>query len=74
MTGEGRKMNLKSIQKIIAPPRSLQDEYGQISEPTYALRDDLEEKNQNLRKTRDLLLPRLISGRLDVEELEIKGI
>jgi type I restriction enzyme S subunit len=28
-------------------------------------------KNQNLRKTRDLLLPRLISGRLDVEELDI---
>tara|TARA_Y100000590_G_scaffold470462_1_gene665362 strand:- start:3240 stop:4445 length:1206 start_codon:yes stop_codon:yes gene_type:complete len=29
-------------------------------------------KNQNLRKTRDLLLPRLISGRLDVEDLDIE--
>jgi type I restriction enzyme S subunit len=29
-------------------------------------------KNQNLRKTRDLLLPKLISGQLDVEELDIK--
>jgi len=28
--------------------------------------------NQNLRKTRDLLLPKLISGQLDVEELDIK--
>ena len=34
----------------------------------------LSQKNQNLRKTRDLLLPRLISGRLDVEELEIEGL
>tara|TARA_Y100000590_G_scaffold291824_1_gene328578 strand:- start:1467 stop:2744 length:1278 start_codon:yes stop_codon:yes gene_type:complete len=29
-------------------------------------------QNQNLRKTRDLLLPKLISGQLDVEELDIK--
>ena len=61
-----------SIQKVIVPPQSLQEEYDQISEPSYALKDDLEEKNQNLRKTRDLLLPRLISGQLDVEELDIE--
>ncbi|MCT7950740.1 restriction endonuclease subunit S [Ancylothrix sp. C2] len=30
------------------------------------------EKNANLRKTRDLLLPRLISGEIDVENLDIK--
>jgi len=29
-------------------------------------------KNDNLRKTRDLLLPRLISGEIDVENLDIK--
>ena len=31
----------------------------------------LKQMSQNLRKTRDLLLPRLMSGRLDVEELDI---
>jgi type I restriction enzyme S subunit len=31
----------------------------------------LARKNSNLRKTRDLLLPKLISGEVDVEELEI---
>lgn len=31
----------------------------------------LRRKNENLRKTRDLLLPKLISGQLDVEELDI---
>lgn len=29
-------------------------------------------KNRNLRKTRDLLLPKLISGQLDVEDLDIE--
>ena len=31
----------------------------------------LQEKNNNLRKTRDLLLPKLISGEIDVEDLDI---
>jgi type I restriction enzyme S subunit len=33
--------------------------------------DALHRKNQNLRTTRDLLLPKLISGELDVEDLDI---
>ena len=33
----------------------------------------LAEKNTNLRRTRDLLLPRLISGEVDVEGLEIRA-
>lgn len=32
----------------------------------------LKEKNQNLRKTRDLLLPKLISGQIDTKDLNIK--
>jgi type I restriction enzyme, S subunit len=35
--------------------------------------ENLQTKNANLRRTRDLLLPRLISGELDVSELEIAG-
>jgi type I restriction enzyme S subunit len=31
----------------------------------------LRRKNNNLRTTRDLLLPKLISGQLDVEDLDI---
>ena len=34
--------------------------------------NNLLDKNANLRKTRDLLLPQLISGELDVSELDIK--
>ena len=32
----------------------------------------LRAKNQTLRQTRDLLLPKLISGELDVSDLDIK--
>jgi type I restriction enzyme S subunit len=32
------------------------------------------EKNANLRQTRDLLLPKLISGEIDVFELDIDSI
>ncbi len=35
--------------------------------------DKLYEKNENLKTTRDLLLPKLISGELDVSDLEIVG-
>ena len=34
--------------------------------------DKLELKNQNLGKTRDLLLPKLISGEVDVSKLDIQ--
>ena len=34
----------------------------------------LVQKNQNLRRTRDLLLPKLISGEVDVSQLEVAGV
>ena len=34
---------------------------------------NLRTKNTNLRTTRDLLLPKLISGKLDVEDLDIES-
>ena len=35
-------------------------------------REILHQENMNLRQTRDLLLPKLISGELDVSDLDIK--
>ncbi len=35
--------------------------------------ENLIAKNANLRRTRDLLLPKLISGEVDVEGVEIAG-
>jgi type I restriction enzyme S subunit len=36
-----------------------------------SLCDSFEQRNTALRRTRDLLLPRLISGEVDVSELDI---
>jgi type I restriction enzyme S subunit len=54
------------------PPLDLCCDYAEIAEALYEESDVLEQKNANLRQTRDLLLPKLISGELDVSELEIK--
>lgn len=51
------------------PPRELQDRYVMTVSPMVELLETLTERNRNLRATRDLLLPKLISGELDVSTL-----
>jgi len=53
--------------QIVCPPSNLLDDFTKISGPTFQLVHHLHSENQNLRRTRDLLLPRLLSGELDVE-------
>ena len=67
------KINQENLNRIplVSPPRDLLERFDQIVNP---ICDDiviLDRKNINLRKTRDLLLPKLISGELDVSELDI---
>jgi type I restriction enzyme S subunit len=57
--------------RFIFPPKSLRDLFGEMSEIFYRQCDVLNLRNANLRRTRDLLLPRLVSGDLEVSELEI---
>jgi type I restriction enzyme S subunit len=45
--------------------------FDQLAEPSLALIVSLAKKNETLRRTRDLLLPKLISGEVDVSELDI---
>ncbi|MBH42512.1 MAG: type I restriction endonuclease subunit S [Chloroflexi bacterium] len=54
------------------PPTNLSEQFGSIAEQIVRMSFRLGNINQNLRKTRDMLLPKLISGQLDVEELDIK--
>jgi len=55
---------------VLIPPRTLQDSFDQIVEDILDQRELLQAKNLNLRRTRDLLLPKLISGEVEVEEIE----
>lgn len=57
--------------KIIIPPKILINQFSSFEKPLFDLIEILYWKNENLRQTRDLLLPKLISGNLDVSELDI---
>ncbi|MBI2578345.1 MAG: restriction endonuclease subunit S [Candidatus Aenigmarchaeota archaeon] len=58
--------------KFVMPDQKTIEVYSQIVSSMYQDIDNLQLKNQNLATTRDLLLPKLISGDLDVSELDIK--
>ena len=61
---------LKTV-KVEVPTNKLMDLFSKTVEPMACQVEVLTKRNQNLRATRDLLLPKLISGQLDVEELDI---
>lgn len=50
--------------RVMQPPRALLDRFSAIVTPSFRLIYKLHLQNQNLRRTRDLLLPRLLSGQL----------
>lgn len=56
---------LRRIQFAL-PPKSLMDLFNDLAEPLFTQKKYLEEMNRNLTKARDLLLPRLMDGRISV--------
>ena len=56
---------------IAIPPNDLRQQFEDQIGAIRRLLNNLLDKNANLRRTRDLLLPRLVSGEVDVERLEI---
>jgi type I restriction enzyme S subunit len=54
--------------KFALPTKVIQEKFEEIINPIFQEIDLLKEKNQNLRQTRDLLLPRLMSGKLQVSK------
>ena len=65
------KPDLITSQKIVMPNDQLISKYVAIASPLYQESEKLTIANQNLAETRDTLLPRLISGKLSVENLDI---
>ena len=57
--------------KLVLPPSELRQRYAEIVKSIHQQSDLLEKKSVNLRQTRDLLLPKLISGEIDLSELDI---
>ena len=60
-----------AVMPIVNPPDSLIQKFSDIVTPMLDSIRMLAMKNTNLRQTRDLLLPKLISGELDVSTLDI---
>ena len=65
-----RKTDLLGIPLLI-PTESVIDKFEEIVNLIFAELANLTLKNTNLRQTRDLLLPKLISGEIDVSKLDI---
>ena len=56
---------------IFVPIKDIANKFVRIVRPFYVEIDLVRNKNQNLKETRDFLLPRLISGKLDIKDLHI---
>ena len=58
--------------KILRPNKSIVLKYHALVNPIFAQMQSILQQTMILRSTRDLLLPRLISGKLSVEQLDIR--
>ena len=58
--------------KLAIPPPDIAAQAKAMFDPIFDLEINLRRKNTRLRQTRDLLLPRLVSGELNVEDLDIE--
>lgn len=64
-------LNVKGIIRLAVPiaPTVIMEQFDQLVLPIRKMLEVLVSKNANLRATRDLLLPKLVSGQLDVSTL-----
>lgn len=53
---------------VAKPPKKLLEKFADVVSPMFKITHTLAMKNANLRQTRDLLLPRLVSGEIPVHE------
>ncbi|AWV88698.1 restriction endonuclease subunit S [Bradymonas sediminis] len=62
----GLNRNYAYSKKILVPSESLLHEFNKIARIIWVQRESLHSQNQKLREARDLLLPRLMDGRIPV--------
>jgi type I restriction enzyme, S subunit len=56
---------------VILPSLDILSKFEDLLKPLFKLKKNLLTRNENLKTTRDLLLPKLISGEIDVESLDM---
>ena len=67
----GLSRNQAYLLPFVVPPMDIMEQFDSLVTPTFSAVKLLKQKNLTLCQTRDLLLPRLISGELDVSNLDI---
>jgi len=55
---------------VTLPPRYIQDRFEHLTFPLAEAREILTDRIENLRRTRDLLLPRLLAGQVELAEVD----
>lgn len=80
-TSNGTTMPSANVKELLNymvphPTEQIEEQFSDLMKPIDALRKNLAAQIRALREMRDLLLPRLISGELDVSELdfELEGV
>jgi len=58
----------------VLPPTSVLKGFDEHVMPMFRMKETLGRKNSNLRTTRDMLLPKLVSGEVSVENLEKEAV
>lgn len=68
-------ISFKSFGQIIMnlPEKYLQQKFHNYVDTVFELILNLQNQNQNLKEARDILLPRLMSGMIDVDSLEVNA-
>ncbi len=68
----GLNRNQAYLLPFLLPDAKILKQFQQFIDAIFKQTRNLKTKNINLRRTRDLLLPKLISGEIDVENLDIE--
>ncbi|MFD3318206.1 restriction endonuclease subunit S [Alteromonas macleodii] len=66
------KPDLVTQQKILMPPTYLREQFDKVVTPIHKKMNELSSANDTLEQTKLSLLPRLMSGKLSVADLDIK--
>lgn len=61
-----------TTQKVLVPPSNLQEKFTALVKENYQQIENFKVLSRNLAKTKNQLLPRLISGKLSMENLDIQ--
>lgn len=63
--------DLGDILKIIVPTPELMEKFDEIAKPTFELIENLRNQNELLKEARNILLPRIMTGVIDIDKVEL---